>query len=202
MTEPQAKQRRTLVWVAVCIGVLALLWAGYLQVKVSTQKNDATSQVQSLADRVADACRQGGKTAEDLGLACPQATEIKNQPPPPAAGPKGDRGDPGKTGEPGAPAPVVPGPPGPTGPGGEPGAPGKDGERGPEGPAGPKGATGDTGAKGDTGPTGPGGEPGPTVYVTSIELDMTTCTGSGTLSNGNAFVVNLDGCTIPANRPN
>lgn len=204
MTEPQIKQRRTLTWVAVLIGVLALLWAGYLQVKVSSEKDGATNQAQSLADRVTEACRQGGKTAEDLGPACPQATKIQNEPPPPAAGPKGEKGDPGRNGEPGSPAPVVPGPTGPQGPGGEPGQGGPVGERGPEGPGGPVGPKGDPGqpgAKGEKGDPGEGGEPGEAVYVTSIRLDMTTCTGTGTLSNGNAFTVNVDGCLIPANRP-
>jgi hypothetical protein len=207
MTEPQTKQRRTLTWVAVAIGVLALLWAGYLQVKVSSEKDGATTQAQSLADRVTEACRQGGKTAEDLGPACPQATKIQNDPTPPAAGPQGERGDPGLKGEPGEPAPIVPGPPGPVGPKGDKGDPGQNGERGPggePGTSGPQGEPGDQGQKGDKGEKGDpgeGGQPGEAVYVTSIHLDMTTCTGTGTLSNGAAFAVNLDGCLIPANRP-
>lgn len=163
---PEEKPRRVLVWVAVVIGILALLWAGWLQVKVSTKADNTQSaltakdnQAQTLADAVSAACRSGGTAASILGQACPQAAKIQNNPSPP--GERGPQGVPGVQGVPGAQGvPGVQGVPGAVGSQGTPGTTGVPGANGLNGSQGVQGPKGDAGATGAPGPSGPKGDPG------------------------------------------
>src|ERR1051326_43017 len=136
-----------MTWVALVIGIVALLWAGYLQVqshnKAQTAEQSATAG-QDLATEVQAARAQGGEVARKLGKLCQQAADVKSNPPPQ----RGAAGAQGQTG--------------PQGPQGIQGIPGPQGVQGPAGPAGPVGGTGDTGSAGQNGTQGPKGDPGET----------------------------------------
>jgi hypothetical protein len=132
------------------IGVLALLLlAGilYLVFQAVQTAHVAQQDQATLAQRVTEACVNGGPAAVELHRvgACQQAAGI-----------------PGPPGAPGAPgAPGVPGPAGPSGPRGDPGPSGAPGPAGPVGESGPTGPAGSVGLQGDPGSQGPAGEPGP-----------------------------------------
>lgn len=139
----------------------------------SDRADNAAEVAVDLAEQVRQACREGGKTARDLGAACGAAREVTTDLQI-IQGAQGSRGRPGATGFQGIPGsqgpqgiPGVAGPPGPSGPSGvqgvpgEQGLPGQTGQEGSPGPAGAVGKPGPTGAAGEPGPAGPKGEPGP-----------------------------------------
>lgn len=165
-------KRQIITWLALLIGVLALLWAGYLTLAnhqdAQTAQNQATNsdaQAKSLADQVKAQCEAG--TWSGNPAACTQASSIQASPPP-APGPaglQGPQGVPGlqgpkgQTGDPGAVGPQ--GQIGAGGPPGKTGDQGLDGHDGAQGPQGDKGAAGDTGPAGPQGPQGDQGAQGP-----------------------------------------
>lgn len=161
---PDLPAKKILVWVALLIGVVALVWAGYLQIQNHNKAESATATAnagQDLAAEVQAACARGGDLAAKLGRLCQQAADVKNQPP---AGPAGERGPQGPVGPPGPTG--AQGVPGPQGVQGQPGTQGPLGSTGPVGPNGQNGTEGPAGPKGDPGPPGPEGPPGSTSTVT------------------------------------
>jgi hypothetical protein len=156
-------KRQIITWLALLIGVLALLWAGYLTLAnhqdAQTAQNQATNsdaQAKSLADQVKAQCEAG--TWSGNPAACTQASSIQASPPP-EPGPAGLQGPKGQTGDPGAVGPQ--GQIGAGGPPGKTGDQGLDGHDGAQGPQGDKGAAGDTGPAGPQGPQGDQGAQGP-----------------------------------------
>lgn len=155
-------KRQIITWLALLIGVLALLWAGYLTLAnhqdAQTAQNQATNsdaQAKSLADQVKAQCEAG--TWSGNPAACTQASSIQASPPPEPgpAGLQGPQGVPGLQGPKGDPGAV-----GPQGQIGAGGPPGKTGDQGLDGHDGAQGPQGDKGAAGDTGPAGPQGPQG------------------------------------------
>jgi hypothetical protein len=151
------------------IGVLALvLLAGilYLVFQAVQTAHDARQGQATLAQRVTEACTNGGPAADELRRvgACQQAAGVPGPPgaqgTPGSEGPTGPRGEPGPGGPQGPPG--VPGPNGPPGPSGPAGLQGDPGAAGPEGAAGPPGPAGDPGPSGTQGPPGPPGPSCPT----------------------------------------
>jgi hypothetical protein len=149
------------------IGILALLLlAGilYLVFQAVQTAHVAQQDQASLAQRVTEACANGGPAAVELHRvgACQQAAGIPG--PPGAPGAPGPEGPSGPRGEPGLPGPPGPaggaGPPGPAGSAGLQGDPGSQGAAGEPGPAGPAGSPGEPGASGAAGPPGPPGPAG------------------------------------------
>lgn len=189
------KRKRVLNWLALVLGILALLWAGHLQLKTNDAAEQARqseiakgAQAQSLADQVRAACDRGGDVARQLGAACQKAADVKATPAP-QAGPQGPQGPMGPEGPPGdtVTGPQgVPGDPGQDGRIGDTGATGstgKDGAQGPKGDTGPAGPPGPAGADGAPGPQGPPGEPGqsPSSWTFTDSLGVThTCTRTST----------------------
>lgn len=159
---PDLPAKKTMTWVALVLGVLALVWAGYLQVQNHKKAETATQSAtagQDLATQVQAACAQGGDVARKLGPICQKAADVKANP---APGPTGDVGPQGPQGDQGPPG--VPGVQGPKGDTGVSGAAGETGVSGPGGDTGATGPTGDTGSqgpKGDTGAQGDQGDQGP-----------------------------------------
>lgn len=200
-----AKPKRQLVtWIALVIGVLALLWAGALSVSNHQAAQDAQgqaansdAQAKDLAAQVKAACQAG--TWSGNPAACSQASSIQASPPPAAGsngatgpvgpagppGPQGLRGQDGKAGDRGLDghdgavgatgATGAAGTPGKAGATGDPGPAGPKGDTGPQGPQGPPGATGPTGPQGPTGDTGPQGPP-PSQFSFDPGTGMVTCT--------------------------
>lgn len=157
-----AKSRKLTTWLALLAGVLALLWAGYLQVQTHKTATDAQgsavtsdNQAKDLASQVQAACAKGGAQAASLGRACQTAGEIQAAPPP---GPEGATGPIGPVGPQGPEG--VQGDTGPVGLSGVPGAPGTPGSDGKAGDRGLDGHDGAQGPQGEPGPSGPQGEPG------------------------------------------
>jgi hypothetical protein len=147
------------------IGVLALvLLAGilYLIYQAVQDAHVARQDQASLAQRVTEACTNGGPAAEELRRvgACQQAAGVPGPPGAPGApgleGPVGPRGESGPVG-PQGPSGVA----GPSGPIGSAGLRGDPGAAGPEGAAGAAGPAGPAGEPGPVGATGPQGPPGP-----------------------------------------
>jgi len=172
------------------IGVAS--WIGYQSRQTA---ESLATQGQDLATQVKAECAKGGEVARKLGPLCQQAADLEKTPP--VAGPAGERGPIGPVGPPG-----VPGPTGPSGAPGQTGPVGDTGEPGSVGPEGSQGAKGDTGATGPEGPAGPPGEPGSqgppgeaAPRITDVSLDMATCTGTITLSDGTSFPINVTGCS-------
>lgn len=182
-------------WVALVLGVLALLWAGHLQIRA----NDATeaartaeavqgAQAQSLADQVRAACERGGEVARQLGAACQKAADVKATPapiegPPGVPGPSGPPGPEGPKGDTVTGPQGAPGAPGANGQSGNTGAAGRDGQDGAEGPQGEPGPAGPEGPQGVPGPAGPQGPPGesPSSWTFQDNLGQThTCTRTST----------------------
>jgi len=162
--EPKSS-KRLITWLSLAAGILALCWAGYLQVQSQQTVTDTQGQLstkddqaQTLADQVQAACAKGGATAQALGAACTKASEIKDSPAPPIAGPTGPVGPEGPPGPMGATGNK--GEPGPQGLPGSAGTPGSEGKAGGEGQAGTPGKNGETGPQGEPGVAGPEGPPG------------------------------------------
>lgn len=184
-----------LVTLVLYIGIASYI--GYLR---QQSAQDLATQGQDLAGQVKAECAKGGDVARRLGSLCQQAADLQAKPTPSGPvgergpmGPKGDKGDTGATvtGPPGG-----PGPAGPGGSKGDTGEPGSNGQNGSDGQVGPKGDPGPTGPRGDPGqegPMGPGGEPAPTI--TSVDADMSSCTGTVHLSDGSSVPFNMTGCT-------
>lgn len=147
------------------IGVLALvLLAGilYLLFQAVQTAHVAQQDQASLAQRVTEACANGGPAAVELHRvgACQQAAGVPG--PPGAPGAPGPEGPPGPRGEPGPTGPQGPqGAAGPLGPAGSAGLPGDPGAQGPAGESGPAGPAGPPGEPGPSGAAGPPGPPGP-----------------------------------------
>lgn len=163
--DPPKSSKKVLTWLALLAGILALLWAGYLQVQSQKTVTDTQGQLsskddqaQTLADQVQAACAKGGATAQALGAACTKASEIKDSPAPAIAGPTGPVGPEGPQGVAGATGNK--GEPGDQGIPGTVGTPGIDGKAGSDGQAGAPGKDGENGAQGEVGPAGPEGPPG------------------------------------------
>lgn len=166
-------KRQVITWIALAIGLLSLVWAGWLTVtnhQDAQVAQDQASSARGLADQVQQACRKGTWTGNPS--ACSQASAVKQAPATPGEagppGPPGPQGNPGPTGPIGPPgdtgatgATGAGGPPGKQGDQGLDGHDGATGEPGPEGPQGDPGPTGPTGATGAQGPAGPPGPPGP-----------------------------------------
>lgn len=194
-------KRQLITWIALVIGVLALLWAGWLTIsnhRDAQQAQDQAASAKDLAAQVQAACRTG--TWKGNPSACTQASQVQQAPAPTGVqgppGPPGPQGSEGPRGLNGAPGPSgVPGQPGANGVDGKSGASGSDGKNGsqgevgptgPQGPPGEKGDKGDTGAKGDkgdsvSGPPGPSGPPGemPQTITFSMDGQTYTCTKNG-----------------------
>jgi len=197
--EPEAaKPKRKATWFALLLGILALLWAGYLQIQTHKTATDAQgsaassdNQAKDLASLVQAACAKGGEQAASLGRACPAANEIQSAPPPGPEGatgpigppgppgPEGPKGDTGPVGLSGTPGP--PGTPGSDGKAGDRGLDGHDGTQGPQGDPGPQGPRGDQGEPGASGAPGTDGAP-PASWTWTDPLTGTvyTCTRSNT----------------------
>ena len=152
-------KRPLLIWIALIIGVLGLLWAGYLQVSTHQDLTNSDNAARDLASQVQDECQKG--TWKGNPAACSQANQVQAAPTPVAIpgdqGPQGPPGEPGPQGKEGARGMAGPG--GPTGPSGAPGEPGSNGVNGNPGT---DGSNGENGAQGEPGPPGPQGPPGPT----------------------------------------
>lgn len=192
-------KRQIITWIALVIGVLALLWAGWLTVsnhKDAQQAQDQAASAKDLAAQVQAACRNG--TWKGPQSACTQASQVQQAPPPTGVqgppGPPGPQGSEGPRGLNGLPGPSgVPGQPGANGVDGKSGASGSDGEKGAQGPVGPTGAQGpagepgpkgDPGAQGAPGPSGPQGPQGPAgempqTITFSMDGKTYTCTKNG-----------------------
>lgn len=148
-------KRPLLIWIALIIGVLGLLWAGYLQVSTHQDLTNSDNAARDLASQVQDECQKG--TWKGNPAACSQANQVQAAPTPVAIpGDQGPPGEPGPQGKEGARGMAGPG--GPTGPSGAPGEPGSNGVNGNPGT---DGSNGENGAQGEPGPTGPQGPPGP-----------------------------------------
>lgn len=174
-----------------------------LRVQVAAQNQAA--QGQDLASQLQAECAKGLEFYDKHRDLCAKAADLEAKPPPAGVtqGQKGDRGDPGPRGPQGDTVIGPQGPqgePGPRGPVGDTGEPGSNGQSGPQGPigepgpVGPKGDPGEQGPPGQEGPQGPGGEPAP--RITDVSMDMTTCTGTITLSDGTSFPINMKGCIL------
>lgn len=176
-------------------------YSAYISNKVQESTQTLANQGQDLATQVKAECAKGGDVAKQLGPLCQQAVNLEQAP---SVGPAGERGPTGAVGpvgpqgEPGVPGPQGPvGGTGPVGPVGDTGAPGSAGPEGSQGPKGDKGDQGPMGPQGDTGPAGPqgpGGEPAP--RITNVTLNMSSCTGTITLSDGSSFPITMTGCSM------
>lgn len=199
---PDLPAKKIMTWVALLIGVVALVWAGYLQVqnhvKAETAQQSATAG-QTLADQVKAACAKGGEVARQLGAACQQAADVKANPPaqPGATGSQGVPGEQGPQGVQGiAGTQGLQGQPGTTGPVGDTGQPGSTGESGTQGPKGDTGEPGPGGPAGQPGEQGSKGDQGEAApRITNVSMDMSSCTGTVTLSDGTSFPIAMSGCT-------
>lgn len=176
-------------------------YASYVGYKTQEATQSLANQGQDLATQVKAECAKGGDVARKLGPLCQQAANLEQAPP--VAGPAGERGPTGSVGPagpqgiPGVPGPQGPvgatGPVGPVGDTGQPGSPGPGGSQGPKGDKGDQGPMGPRGDVGPEGPQGPGGEPAP--RITDVSMNMSSCTGTITLSDGSSFPINMTGCT-------
>lgn len=166
----------------IAVGILLLTffaaWSMWAQYSTRQEAEDASQNVNALADQVAEACANGEVKVNGRNI-CTKANQVKKDVKPADAGPAGPPGPPGIPG----PRSTIPGPAGqpgkngedsdvsgPAGQPGEQGAPGEDSDvPGPAGQAGSPGndstvpgPKGQKGEKGDSivGPPGPKGEKG------------------------------------------
>jgi hypothetical protein len=165
------------------------------------QDSDAlANQGQDLAAQLQAECAKHLDFYEKNPALCAKAANLDSQPP--VSGAKGERGEQGQMGPQGIQgvqglqgARGDTGTQGSVGDTGQPGSNGQDGTQGQKGeigepgPGGPQGEPGSTGAKGDK------GDPAP--RITDVALDMDSCTGTVTLSDGTSFPINLTGCRQP-----
>lgn len=178
-----------LVVVVLYIGI-----ASYVGYQRKQEADAKAAQGEDFATQVQAECAKGGDLARKLGLLCQQAADVKASPSPQPGdrGPKGDKGDTGPTGV-GIPGPVGPrGELGPVGPKGDTGAPGSDGKDGSQGEKGDPGPGGPAGEPGAAGPKGDKGDPAP--RITNVSMDMASCTGTVTMSDGTSFPIEMTGC--------
>ncbi len=204
--EPQLVRTSSML-ARVSFGILIALivyigWASYLGYQKQQNTQDVANQGQDLASQVKAECAKGGDVARQLGPLCQQAANLEATP---VQGPTGERGPmgpqgvqgpAGPIGEQGVPGPQgqpgVSGPKGETGDTGQAGTAGQNGTPGPKGDPGPAGPQGDPGPAGPEGPQGPGGEPAP--RITDVSMDMSSCTGTVTFSDGTSLPINMSGC--------
>lgn len=187
------------------IMILVVLYIGIgtwynLRAKESAQQQ--ASQGQDLAAQLQAECAKGLDFYDKHRDLCVKAADLDAQPTPksdPLQGPKGDPGREGPKGDKGE-----PGATGPSGAQGQPGDKGQVGDTGQPGPGGPEGSQGPKGDKGDQGDVGPAGEPGEqgpkgqdAPRITDVRMDMSSCTGTVTLSDGSSFPIAMTGCTPP-----
>jgi hypothetical protein len=157
-------------------------------------------QGQDLAAQVQDECAKHLDFYEKNRALCAKAANLDSQPP--VSGAKGERGEPGPMGPQGTQgiqglqgARGDTGTPGPVGDTGQPGQSGKDGSQGPKGEPGEPGPGGPQGEQGSQGPKGDKGDPAP--RITDVALNMDSCTGTVTLSDGTSFPITMTGCPQP-----
>lgn len=159
-----------------------------LRAKESAQQQ--AGQGQDLAAALQAECAKGLEFYDKHRELCAKAANLDSQPQQPGTGPRGDQGLRGEKGDPGASG--SPGQPGLKGDTGDTGAPGLNGLDGSQGSQGSKGEQGDTGPAGGPGQQGPKGEDAP--RITDVHLDMASCTGTITLSDGSTFPISMTGC--------
>jgi len=160
-----SKARRDWVNVLLIVVVLVLLaWIAWDNVKSSTRADVATSNAQTLAEQIQQACLAGDVIVGSRNV-CARADAVADQPNVPVQGAQGPAGVDGKNGRDGLPGfPGVNGPTGVVGPAGEPGGNGQNGAAGTDGSVGPNGVDGAAGAPGPAGVNGTDGR-----GITSIE---------------------------------
>jgi hypothetical protein len=176
--------------------ILVVLYIGIGTWYNLRQKQDAdvlANKGQDLASQLQVECAKGLEFYDKHRDLCAQAANLDSQP---RSGAKGERGDQGPMGPQG-----IQGVPGPQGPRGDTGTPGPVGDTGGPGLTGQEGAQGPKGDKGDQGDVGPAGEPGEqgpagrdAPRITDVKLDMSSCTGTVTLSDGTSFPISMSGC--------
>ena len=176
--------------------ILVVLYIGIGTWYNLRQKQDAdvlADKGQDLASQLLTECAKGEDFYQKHRDLCAQAANLDSQP---RSGAKGERGDPGPVGPRGEKgdtgAQGARGDTGSSGPVGDTGAPGSGGKDGAQGPKGDKGDQGDVGPAGEPGEQGPAGRDAP--RITDVKLDMSSCTGTITLSDGTSFPVSMSGC--------
>lgn len=143
-----SNRRKRNLYAALSGVTAALLLIGvFLWGAAMSQSNEvSTSNAQTLAEQVKQACSTGQLVIDDRNL-CEKAAQIAASPTELVPGPPGPRGNDGNDGD--------------TGPTGPAGPPGRDSTvAGPAGPGGPPGPQGDAGTVGATGAQGPQGMAG------------------------------------------
>jgi len=181
--------------------ILVVLYIGIGTWYNLRQKQDAdalANQGQDLAAQLQAECAKHLDFYEKNPGLCTKAANLDSQPP--SSGSKGERGEQGTMGPQGIQGvPGVQGPrgdvggQGPVGDTGGPGSNGQDGTQGPKGETGEQGPGGPQGEPGSQGPKGDTGDPAP--RITNVALDLHTCTGTVTLSDGTSFPIDVTGCT-------
>jgi hypothetical protein len=192
MPDSVARRKRNLYAALAGITAALLLIGTFAWGMVAGQRADtATTNAQTLATQVKEACATGQLVVDDRNL-CAKADKVAAEPAQPIAGPPGPEGRQGERGPAGPPgrdgvngkagSDGESGPAGEAGASGRDGAPGTAGARGVAGPPGPAGKDGQDGAQGPAGEAGPAGSPGADgVGISSVE-----CVGEG---DGSHWVV-------------
>jgi hypothetical protein len=218
MTDDTDVNRRKRNLYAALSGVTAafLLVGVFLWGAAMSQSNVvSTSNAQTLAEQVKQACSTGQLVIDDRNL-CEKAAQIAASPTELVPGPPGPRGNDGKDGATGPTGPSGPagrdstvagptGPGGPTGPQGEAGSVGATGAQGPQGLAGldssvpgPQGAQGAAGPAGTNGTDGADGEPGQTpTSITFTDKTGTTYTCTPDPPGSSTYTCAAQGGLIP-----
>jgi Collagen triple helix repeat (20 copies) len=186
-----SKARRDWVNVLLIVVVVALLaWIAWDNQKSSTRADVATSNAQTLAEQIQQACLAGDVIVASKNV-CTRADAVADQPNVPVQGAQGPAGDDGKNGRDGLPGlPGVNGPTGTTGPTGELGG---NGQNGAAGPAGADGSAGANGVDGTPGPAGANGTDG--RGITSIECVDSAATVPPTPVTSDWVITYTDGTT-------
>lgn len=197
MTIQWPRTKRAIYVILLCVALVASAFAIYNQFS-------SDNQASSLAEQVDQVCTANRVYAEQQGLNCAQANDVKNNTPTVLQGPKGDKGDPGRNGIDGvnglpgtAGANGQNGQPGTNGAPGENGVNGQNGTDGKRGPQGEQGIPGEPGAKGDKGDKGDAGINGLNgVGVTDVTLQKNPCAYIFTFSNGDTKTVPIPNPTF------
>lgn len=201
-----SKARRDWVNVLLIVVVVALLgWIAWDNQKSSTRADVATSNAQTLAEQIQQACLAGDVIVGSRNV-CARADAVADQPNVPVQGAKGDTGDtgsPGRTPTAGEIAASVAtyctlgnncvGSTGATGAKGDPGAPGESIKGDPGDPSTVPGQPGVNGANGSNGLDGTPGTPG--RGITGIECVDSAVTVPPTPVTSDWVITYTDGTT-------
>lgn len=180
--------------------IVVVLYIGigtWYNIRAKQSAEVQAGQGQDIAAQLQAECAKHLDFYEKYPALCAKAANLDSQPP--VSGAKGERGDQGQMGPQGIQGvPGLQGPrgdagaQGPVGDTGQPGLNGQDGSQGPKGETGEPGPGGPQGEPGSQGPKGDKGDPAP--RITDVALDMGSCTGTVTLSDGTSFPITMTGC--------